>query len=113
MTPIDKIFIEDLENGQTVMTTFVAKKKQLRDLRDKSGKYLMFQLADKTGEIEARVWEEAEKTNTLFCHPAIQNWGVIHKHPSNTKAIFSRETRDQTQLENSRSLHMASSFAHI
>lgn len=66
MPTIEKVFIKDLETGQTIISPFVARNKQLRGFRDKTGQYLSFQLVDRTGNIEARVWEEAEATAALF-----------------------------------------------
>jgi 3'-5' exoribonuclease len=44
----------------------VAKSKQLRTFRDKPGQYLTLQLADRTGQIEARMWDDAEAAAALF-----------------------------------------------
>ncbi|HIE51010.1 MAG TPA: CRISPR-associated endonuclease Cas3'' [Armatimonadetes bacterium] len=57
---VEKVFVEDLTLGQTVTTVFVVRNLQLRDFRDRAGKYLDLFLADRTGEISGRVWEEAE-----------------------------------------------------
>ena len=52
--------VADLEVGQTVRSTFMAKYKQLSDFLSKPGRFLTFTLFDKTGEIRAIVWDNGE-----------------------------------------------------
>ncbi len=54
----DKIFVSELKEGMPVESIFLCTHKAL--LKDKNGKpYLNLKLTDRTGEIEARVWERA------------------------------------------------------
>ncbi|MDD5440150.1 MAG: HD domain-containing protein [Candidatus Omnitrophica bacterium] len=53
-------FIKDLKNGERVETVFLLKKKEIQ--KTKEGKpYLRLTLADKSGSIEGRVWEDAQE----------------------------------------------------
>ena len=53
-----KQFINDLKAGDSVRSFFVAKHKRLEQFRDKSkGRYLTVFLADRSGRMVARAWE--------------------------------------------------------
>lgn len=54
------IFVNQIEAGRRVEGLFAIKQKSLRAFRDASkGQYLALTLADKSGSIEARVWQDA------------------------------------------------------
>ncbi len=56
-------YIKDLTEGEMVSEVFILESKSLSTTR--SGKpYLTLVLRDRTGQIEAKVWEEAETINT-------------------------------------------------
>ena len=60
-----KLFINDIRPDGSVCDLFLVKQKEL--CKSKSDKYyLSIKLCDKTGEIEARVWNNADHINTLF-----------------------------------------------
>jgi 3'-5' exoribonuclease len=61
---MDKIFVKDLEIGQSVLTYFAVRKKELRDHEGKP--YLVMELGDRTGRIEAVLWTEAQAAFKLF-----------------------------------------------
>ncbi|HHT02025.1 MAG TPA: HD domain-containing protein [Firmicutes bacterium] len=55
-----EVFVKDLKPGQRASSAFVVQKKQMLPFKDPSkGSYLLLSLADKTGVIEARVWDGA------------------------------------------------------
>ncbi len=57
---MNKIFIQDLRENQSVDSLFLVQEKRLLETRN--GKpYLRIRLQDKTGEIEGRVWEQASE----------------------------------------------------
>jgi len=59
------VFITDIKENQKVVSTFLVQQKSMS--RTKAGSpYLNLTLADKTGEIKARVWEQAEYVTQLF-----------------------------------------------
>jgi len=66
MADIKKVFISELELGQTVISVFAVRKKHLRPFQDKPGQFLELRLADRTGEIQAMMWEEAEEAAKGF-----------------------------------------------
>ena len=60
-----KTFISEMNEGMSVETVFLCNHKAL--LKDKNGKpYLNVQLADRSGFIEARIWERALQFNQNF-----------------------------------------------
>ena len=60
-----KIFIGELKKGQVVESTFLVREKVLT--KTKSGNpYLALRLADRTGEIDGRVWDSATDFLPLF-----------------------------------------------
>ena len=52
--------ISDLRGGELVSGEFIVREKSLQDFRSKPGRYLTLMLADETGQIEGRAWENAE-----------------------------------------------------
>ncbi|NLX18991.1 MAG: HD domain-containing protein [Desulfobulbus sp.] len=59
-----KIFVNELTAGQQLKDLFLVSKKNLADT--KTGKpYLAMTLMDRTGEVEARVWENAPQYDAL------------------------------------------------
>lgn len=59
------IYIKDIDVGNRVNDLFLATDKTLA-VSQKGTPYLNLRLRDKTGTIEARVWENAEELNKLF-----------------------------------------------
>ncbi len=54
-----KITISSLRDQQDVVGFFVVRSRHLRQIRDRVGQFLVIKLVDKTGEIEAKAWENA------------------------------------------------------
>jgi len=54
------IFVDEIQPGRKIEGVFIIRAKSLKAFRDPSkGQYLALTLADKSGHIEARVWEDA------------------------------------------------------
>jgi 3'-5' exoribonuclease len=59
------LFIKDLKPKETVRTSFLVKSKEI--FYSKNGKpYLALLLSDSTGDLEGRVWENAEEMGATF-----------------------------------------------
>ncbi|MEJ5378269.1 MAG: HD domain-containing protein [bacterium] len=59
------MWIEEIASGRRVKGLFLAKEKKA--LKGKTGKeYLLVRLADRTGEVEARVWDRVEQLGARF-----------------------------------------------
>lgn len=73
-------WVTDLEQGMEFIGFYVAREVRLIKFRDPSrGHYLSLHLVDRTGEIEARAWENAErvaeeleKTSVVKVHGAVE-----------------------------------------
>ncbi len=59
-------FIADLTEGQQVQGTFSVRQRRLVPFRDTPGQYLALVLGDRTGEVAARMWDQAEEAAGLF-----------------------------------------------
>ena len=61
------LFVADLAANQTISSSFLVKEKTLRSRRnDPSKVYLSMKLGDRTGELEGRVWENADPSPRNF-----------------------------------------------
>lgn len=59
------MWVEEIASGRRVTGIFLAEEKKL--LKGKTGKgYLLVKLADKTGEVEARIWDRVEELGGRF-----------------------------------------------
>jgi 3'-5' exoribonuclease len=58
-------FVAELRADQTVSTFFLVSEKEIRSTRD-SRRYLRLELTDRTGSIEARMWDGFEKDAATF-----------------------------------------------
>ncbi len=63
---MSKQFIAKLKDRDVVSSQFMVNKKQLRDFKNKPGKYLTFFISDKTGQMEAKVWDKAVEFASRF-----------------------------------------------
>ncbi len=62
---MEKLFVVDLEDKQILHTTFLAKNKIL--LKDKKGNpYISLYLSDRSGSVDAKIWDNIERMNNLF-----------------------------------------------
>ncbi|MHB8157389.1 MAG: OB-fold nucleic acid binding domain-containing protein, partial [Desulfocucumaceae bacterium] len=63
-----RIFVSDIKNGMKIISRFVVKGKKMNPFKGKPGYFMTLFLADRTGQIEAKMWEKAEDAN-LFINP--------------------------------------------
>ncbi|MFA5535661.1 MAG: HD domain-containing protein [Bacillota bacterium] len=76
-----KIYLSDLNEGQQVYNIFQVKKKELVPFKEKQGKFLSLVLGDRSGEMDAKVWERAEDLAQGFVlHDFIVVKGVVTKY---------------------------------
>ena len=60
-----KTFIKDIRDGDSISDVFLVKRKGKGTSRN-GAPYLIIQLVDKSGEIEGRVWEDANQFEKVF-----------------------------------------------
>lgn len=65
-TKMKQQFTAELKEGDNVESVFLVREKNLLDFRKKNGHYLHFLLADRSGEIEAKLWDNADEHDQLF-----------------------------------------------
>ncbi len=58
--------IAELTVGEKVTATYAVRDKSLAPFKSKPGQYLSLTLGDATGEISARMWDNAEEAAALF-----------------------------------------------
>lgn len=56
-----KQFIADLKDRDMINSQFMVFEKQLRDFKNKPGKFLNLVIGDKTGQMEAKIWDNGEE----------------------------------------------------
>ena len=62
---MEKLFVADLKDKQTLQSPFLVKNKVL--LTDKKGKqYISLDLSDKSGSVDAKIWDNIERMNNSF-----------------------------------------------
>ncbi|MBI2819764.1 MAG: HD domain-containing protein [Acidobacteria bacterium] len=60
-----EIYVRDLQPNQIITSAFLVQAKDVRFKKTGEG-YLSLSLSDKTGEVEAKVWENVEEFSPLF-----------------------------------------------
>ena len=60
-----EIYVSDLQPNQIITSTFLVQAKDVRFKKTGEG-YLSLSLSDKTGEVEAKIWENVEEFTPLF-----------------------------------------------
>jgi 3'-5' exoribonuclease len=60
-----EIYVRDLQPNQIIVSSFLVQAKDVRLKKTGEG-YLSLSLSDKTGEVEAKIWENIEEFSPLF-----------------------------------------------
>lgn len=73
------LYVRDLAANQTISSSFLVREKTLRSRRNDPTKvYLSIKLGDRTGEIEGRVWDNADRLTREFqAHDVIRVSGKV------------------------------------
>ncbi|ACV62649.1 metal dependent phosphohydrolase [Desulfofarcimen acetoxidans DSM 771] len=59
-------YIENIRHGLPVDSVYLLQSKRLQGFRGKAGKFLLVVLGDRTGSVEARIWENGEELYDKF-----------------------------------------------
>ncbi len=62
---MERFFVNQFKKGQTIEGFFLVREKTLSKTKSRNP-YLSLRLADRTGEIEARIWDKAADLGSLF-----------------------------------------------
>ena len=99
---MDKQFVRDLKDRDTVGSIFLATDKMV--LTDRNGKtYMSFNLADSSGSINARIWEKVEEWSKTF-EPGdfVRVKGFVQTYQSRRQVIVhdvQRASREEVTLK--------------
>lgn len=85
-------FISDLKPGDRVTSFFMVRQKQLEPFRDKAkGEFLTLTLADRTGQVLARVWDNAPAlAGTFEAGDVLKIAGDVEEYQGRTQVIVQR-----------------------
>lgn len=87
------VFIKDLPDCGEVTFLAAVVTRELRPKRN-GGVFLSLRLADRTGEVDAKVWDEPEATAKLFeCYDVVKVRGVIEQYNGRPQLIVGRLRR--------------------
>ncbi len=83
--------VADLEVGERIIGTYAARSKSLASFKSKPGQYLSLTLGDATGEITARMWDNAEDAAALFAEgDAVTVRGVVEEYRGSKQLVIER-----------------------
>lgn len=88
--PVQKyLFIKDLKPKDFIQSSFLVKRKELP--LSKNGKpYLLMHLMDRTGEIDTRLWDDAERISDMFTEgDVVAIAGRVHHFQNRLQLIVS------------------------
>ncbi|MCZ2154479.1 MAG: HD domain-containing protein [Bryobacterales bacterium] len=87
------VFIKDLPDCGEVTFLAVVVTKELRPKRN-GGVFLSFRLVDRTGEVDAKIWDEPEAAGKLFeCCEVVKVRGVVEQYNGRPQLIVGRLRR--------------------
>lgn len=98
---MDKQFVRDLAPNARVESTFAVRASALAPFRNKPGQYLNVTLADRTGEILARVWDNAaELAPVLSPGNIVRVRGRVDEYQGKLQLIVEQaETCESSRVE--------------
>lgn len=85
-------FVADLQPGERITSFFLVRHKQLEPFRDRTrGEFLTVILADRTGQVLARVWEGAAELAELFAEgDVVKVAGEVEEYLGRTQVIVQK-----------------------
>ena len=88
-------FVADLRPGERIVGYFLVRQKQLEPFRDRAkGEFLNLTLADRTGDIIARVWDDAPALAETFAEgDVIKAAGDVGEYQGRTQIILQKLRR--------------------
>jgi len=86
--------IGEFQVGDRITGTFAARDKSLASFKSKPGQYLSLTLGDASGEIPARMWDNAEDAAALFgAGDAVTVRGVVEEYKGQKQLVIERLKR--------------------
>ncbi len=91
----NKLFVSDLVDGEPVRTVFLVADKRLGTTKT-GNPFLTLELADKSGSVTGRVWDDAEAISTRFDH---EDFVRVEAHAETYKGQIQLNVRDLQRVE--------------
>lgn len=93
--------VAELEVGERITGTYAAKSRSLASFKSKPGQYLSLTLADATGEITARMWDNAEEAAALFNEgDAVTVRAVVEEYRGQKQLVIERlKAAEQKEMD--------------
>ena len=93
--------VAELEVGERIVGTYAAKSRSLTSFKSKPGQYLSLTLADATGEITARMWDNAEEAAALFSEgDAVTVRAVVEEYRGQKQLVIEKlKPADQAEAD--------------
>lgn len=92
-------FVAELRPGERIVGYYLVRQKQLEPFRDRSkGEFLSLTLADRTGEVIARVWDDAPALAETFAEgEVIKVAGDVGEYQGRTQIIVQKLRRAEAE----------------
>jgi 3'-5' exoribonuclease len=93
--------VAELEVGERIIGTYAARSRSLASFKSKPGQYLSLTLADATGEITARMWDDAEEAAALFAEgDAVTVRAVVEEYRGQKQLVIERlKAAEQKEMD--------------
>ena len=97
--PQKGLFVSDLRVGERAVAFYLAQHKQLEPFRDRTkGEFLTLVLSDRTGQVLARVWEDAPALAETFAEgEVVKVAGEVEEYLGRTQLIVHKLRRAQEE----------------
>src|SRR5690606_15486697 len=96
---MEKIYISQLQDKQTIQSLFLAKSKTL--LKDKKGKnYMSFLLSDSTGDVDAKAWDNVDQLEGQFdSGDIILVKGIVQLYQNRKQVVIHKIERYEGEVD--------------
>ncbi|MFP4249244.1 MAG: 3'-5' exoribonuclease YhaM family protein [Armatimonadota bacterium] len=93
--------VAELEVGERIIGTYAARSKSLASFKSKPGQYLSLTLADATGQITARMWDDAEEAAALFSEgDAVTVRAVVEEYRGQKQLVIEKlKAAEQKEMD--------------
>ncbi len=96
---MEKVYISQLQDKQSVQSLFLAKSKTL--LKDKKGKsYMSFLLSDSTGDVDAKAWDNVDQLEGQFdSGDIILVKGIVQLYQNRKQVVIHKIERYEGEVD--------------
>ncbi|MGM0494007.1 MAG: 3'-5' exoribonuclease YhaM family protein [Armatimonadota bacterium] len=93
--------VAELQVGERIVGTYATRSKSLASFKSKPGQYLSLTLADATGQITARMWDDAEEAAALFSEgDAVTVRAVVEEYRGQKQLVIEKlKAAEQKEMD--------------